>query len=176
MQQQGLRRTALFCLWVALATGCTDSGGDAPSAPSAEASAQEVSADAVSAKGRAAEEVKSVLEVRISEGERRFGTGTGSPCSTSSSRMFTEECGEAATATSDAAALALTEIDGRDGFATLDSAAHDIQTAVRSYQELGCASAPTAELTRQACLDPAAVIAQGFPDLRGGANLALAGK
>jgi hypothetical protein len=41
---------------------------------------------------------------------------------------------------------------------------------------LGCATGPTAADVRRACLDPAAVIAQGFSDLRDGANLGLAGK
>ncbi len=90
--------------------------------------------------------------------------------------MFTAKCQAAADATSSAADLALRQINGRQGFATLDSVARRLQVAVRTYGTLGCAKGPTAADTRKACLVPTAVIAQGFPDLRDGANLGLAGK
>jgi hypothetical protein len=90
--------------------------------------------------------------------------------------MFTAQCKAAAEATAGAAELVLAEVEGRAGFATLQSVARGIQAAVRSYERLGCAAEPTAAGTRHACLRPAAVIAQGFDDLRDGANLALAGR
>ncbi|MEU5438285.1 hypothetical protein AB0G73_33715 [Streptomyces sp. NPDC020719] len=132
--------------------------------------------DPVSAKAQAAEKVKSTLEASISAGEQQFGSGTKSPCSTSSPRMFTPKCKAAAGAVSGSADLAVQQIDGRAGFATLDSVARKLQAAVHTYEQLGCAAGPTAPRTRHACLAPAAAIAQGFDDLRGGANLALAGK
>ncbi|MFF4517548.1 hypothetical protein ACFY2I_41735 [Streptomyces mirabilis] len=83
---------------------------------------------------------------------------------------------QATKATSEDASFALTQISGRDGFATLRSVAEKIEKAAVTYQELGCATNPAEAATRHACLEPAAVLAQGFPDLRDGANLGLAGK
>ncbi|MEU3049908.1 hypothetical protein ABZ705_25925 [Streptomyces sp. NPDC006984] len=174
MKWHAPRAVAMLGLSGVLITGCSDSGGVSRSdQPSASASA---SSEAVSTKAQAAEKVKLAVEEGISTDEQRFGSGTNSPCSTSSSQMFTAQCKAAADATSDAAGLALSEINGREGFATLDSVARKIQAAVRTYATLGCATGPTAADTRKACLEPAAVIAQGFPDLRSGANLGLAGK
>ncbi|MEU7380452.1 MULTISPECIES: hypothetical protein [unclassified Streptomyces] len=76
--------------------------------------------------------MKLVLEERLSADEPQFGSGTISPCSTSSPQMFTAKCQAAADATSDAADLALREINGRRGFATLGSVARKIQAAVRT--------------------------------------------
>ncbi|MBX9394250.1 hypothetical protein K4749_11725 [Streptomyces sp. TRM72054] len=120
--------------------------------------------------------MKSALEERISADEEKFGVGLESPCTPASPQLFTTRCEAAADATSDAADLALREIGGRAGFATLDAGARKIQAAVRTYESLGCATGPTAADVRRACLGPAAVIAQGLPDLRDGANLGLAGK
>ncbi|MFF4433942.1 hypothetical protein ACFYZ4_32920 [Streptomyces sp. NPDC001513] len=179
MKWQALRAAAVLGMSGLLVTGCSDSGGakpsDRPPAASA-ASSSAPSAEPVSVKAEAAEKVKLAVEKRISADERKFGSGVNSPCSTSSPRMFTAPCKAAADATSDAAGLALTEIDGRQGFATLDSVARKLQAAVRTYQTLGCATEPTAADTRTACLEPAAVIAQGFTDLRDGANAGLAGR
>ncbi|MFE0646649.1 hypothetical protein ACFW2Y_34370 [Streptomyces sp. NPDC058877] len=174
MKWQALRAVAALGLSGVLITGCSDSEGvnrsDRPSASSSP------SIEPVSAKAEAAEKVKLAVEERISADEQQFGSGTNSPCSTSSPQMFTAKCKAAADATSEAAGLALREINGRQGFATLDSVARKLQDAVRTYGTLGCATGPTAADTRKACLEPAAVIAQGFPDLRSGANLGLAGK
>ncbi|MEV0639415.1 hypothetical protein AB0I77_31670 [Streptomyces sp. NPDC050619] len=120
--------------------------------------------------------MKTALEESISADEQKFGTGLDSSCSTSSPQLFTAKCGAQADATSDVAGLALREIDGRAGFHTLDASARELQAAVRTYDSLGCAAGPTAADVRRACLGPAAAIAQGFSDLRDGANLALAGK
>ncbi|XUZ26889.1 hypothetical protein ACQVDT_18855 [Streptomyces sp. RMIT01] len=170
---QVLRAVAVVGLSGVLITGCNDSEGakrsDQPSVSSS-------SVEPVSAKAQAAEKVKLAVEERISVDEGQFGSGTNSPCSTSSPQMFTAKCKAAADATSEAAGLALREINGRQGFATLDSVARKLQDAVRTYGTLGCATGPTAADTRKACLEPAAVIAQGFPDLRSGANRGLAGK
>ncbi|GAA3070063.1 hypothetical protein GCM10020254_12320 [Streptomyces goshikiensis] len=114
--------------------------------------------------------------MRISTGEGRFGSGTHSPCASSSPKVFTEECGEAADYTREAARFALDEIDGRSGFATLATTARKLDKAAATYRDLGCAKNPAAADARKACLDPAAVVAQGFSDLRDGANLGLAGK
>ncbi|WP_158754761.1 hypothetical protein [Streptomyces sp. NRRL F-2580] len=183
MKWQALRAAAVLGMSGLLITGCSDSEGAKPSdhppaatAASAAAPSSAPSAEPVSARAQAAEKVKLAVEKRISADERQFGSGVNSPCSTSSPQMLTAKCKAAADATSDAAGLALTEIDGRQGFATLDSAARKLQTAVRTYETLGCATEPTAADTRTACLEPAAVIAQGFADLRGGANAGLAGK
>ncbi|MCX4529784.1 MULTISPECIES: hypothetical protein [unclassified Streptomyces] len=172
-----VRAAALLCLAGALVTGCSGGadGGGGDGRPDAAGQAA-LAADAVPDKVRIAENVKSALEVRISTGEGRFGSGTNSPCATSSPRVFTEECGEAADYTREAARFALDEIDGRSGFATLGNAARKLDKAAAAYRDLGCAKAPSAAAARKACLDPAAVVAQGFPDLRSGANKGLAGK
>ncbi|MFF0476547.1 hypothetical protein [Streptomyces sp. NPDC004284] len=174
MKWHALRAVAMLGLSGVLITGCSDSEGvnrsDQPSA------SPSPSSEPVSTKAQAAEKVKLAVEERVSADERQFGSGTNSPCSTSSPQMFTAKCKAAADATSDAAGLALSEINGRQGFATLDSVARKLQAAVRTYESLGCATGPTAADTREACLEPAAVIAQGFADLRSGANLGLAGK
>ncbi|MGA5495806.1 hypothetical protein ACPCSP_15725 [Streptomyces cinereoruber] len=174
MKRQVLRAAAVVGLSGAVITGCSGSeGADRTDQSSASSSP---SVEPVSAKAQAAQKVKLVVEERISVDEGQFGSGTNSPCSTSSPQMFTAKCKAAAAATSEAADLALREINGRRGFATLDSVARKLQDAVRTYGTLGCATSPTAADTRKACLEPAAVIAQGFPDLRSGANLGLAGK
>ncbi|MEU4346151.1 hypothetical protein [Streptomyces sp. NPDC023838] len=174
MKWRALRSVAMLGLAGVLITGCSDSEGvNRSGRPSTSPSS---SSEPVSAKAQAAEKVKLTVEERISTNERQFGSGTNSPCSTSSPQMFTAKCKAAAYATSEAASLALREINERQGFATLDSVARKLQTAVRTYEALRCATGPTAADTRKACLEPAAVIAQGFADLRGGANLGLAGK
>ncbi|WP_329186944.1 hypothetical protein [Actinacidiphila glaucinigra] len=129
-----------------------------------------------SSKAAFAGHVKTALENRLNPNEARFGTGTGSPCSTSSAKMFTAECGSAAEATGADASFALEQIKHHDGFATLRSVAKKLQTAVARYRQLGCANNPTEASTRHACLEPAALIAQGFQDIRDGANLGLGGQ
>ncbi|MDT0268613.1 hypothetical protein RM844_20215 [Streptomyces sp. DSM 44915] len=51
-----------------------------------------------------------------------------------------------------------------------------IEEAAATYRGTECATDPTAEALRADRLEAAAIIAQGFPDLRDGANLALAGR
>jgi hypothetical protein len=179
MKWYAVRAAAVVGLSGLLVTGCGHSQGKNRSGrPNVSGSvpSEPVPAKAQAAKAQAAEKVKLAVEERISADEEQFGSGMKSPCSTSSSQMFTAKCEAAADATSRAAGLALSEIHGRAGFATLDSVARKLQADVRAYEDLGCATAPTATGTRKACLGPAAVIAQGFDDLRDGANLALAGK
>lgn len=180
MKWDALRTVAILGIAAAIITGCHNSGGVATPRPSATSvtspTPSQESVPAQSPKALAAEEVKSAVERRISAVEKEFGSGVNSPCSTSSSKLFTAKCQAAADATSGAASLALREIDGRAGFATLTSTARRLQTAVRQYDQLGCATGPTAAGSRHACLAPAAVIAQGLDDLRDGANLGLAGK
>ncbi|WP_432113199.1 hypothetical protein [Streptomyces sp. S1] len=178
MKRQALRVLAVVGLSGALVTGCSGSSEDArrTDQPSASATSSSPSVERVPSKVQAAEKVKSAVEARLSADEARFGSGTNSPCSTSSPQVFTAKCEAAADATSGAADLALREIGGRQGFATLDSAARKVRAAVRTYGTLGCATGPTAAATRTACMEPAAVIAQGFPDLRSGANAGLLGK
>ncbi|MCX5384216.1 hypothetical protein [Streptomyces sp. NBC_00083] len=162
---------------VALLSACSGSGGGSASGstPSASASAAHP-VDAVSAKEATADKVKSAMEARLSVDEPRFGSGGKSPCSTASAEVFTQKCADATQGTNADASFALAQISGKDGFATLRSVAEKLQKAAATYQELGCATNPAKAATRQACLGPAAVVAQGFPDLRDGANLGLAGK
>lgn len=110
--------------------------------------------DPQSSKAAIAIHVKSALENRLNPNEARFGTGAGSPCSTSSARMFTAECGSAAEATGADASFALEQIEHHEGFATLRSVAKRLRTAVAGYQRLGCANNPTEASTRHACLEP----------------------
>ncbi|MGX1547491.1 hypothetical protein [Streptomyces adustus] len=167
--------------WTALAlsavllTGCGSSAAKS-TPPSAASASARAAADPVPAKARAAEAVKLAVENRVSADERTFGSGTRSPCAAASPQLFTAKCEAAAQATAKDAGLALDRIDGRKEFTTLDSVARRLRTAVDAYDRLRCASGPTAAATRHACLDPAAVIAQGFDDLRDGANAALAGR
>jgi hypothetical protein len=181
MKRDTLRAMAILGVAAAIITGCGNSHDGPSTQPSTQPSATSVapsseSVPAQSPKALAAEKVKSAVERRIAADEDKFGSGVNSPCSTSSPELFTAKCRAAAEATSSAAGLALREIDGRAGFATLNSTARRLQTAVRQYEQLRCASEPAAADTRHACLAPAALIAQGLNDLRDGANLALAGK
>lgn len=180
MKRDALRAITALSIAVAIITGCDNSDGEASKQPSAPPVTSTVpsheSVPAQSSKAAAAEKVKSVIEQRISADEEKFGSGESSPCSTSSPDLFTARCRAMAEATASAAGLALRSIDGRAGFATLDSTARRLQTEVRRYEQLGCASGPAAADTRHACLAPAAQIAQGLDDLRDAANLALAGK
>ncbi|MCX5189038.1 hypothetical protein [Streptomyces sp. NBC_00268] len=183
MKWDALRAVAALGVAAAIITGCRNSNGGPSTQPSATSAAPTISATpsresvpAQSSRALAAEKVKSAVELRISADEKEFGSGVNSPCSTSSSELFTAKCRAAADATSSAAGLALREIDGRAGFATLASTARRLQVAVQQYEQLGCATGPAAADTRHACLAPAALIAQGLDDLRDGANLALAGK
>ncbi|MFE4637649.1 hypothetical protein ACFRJ1_30325 [Streptomyces sp. NPDC056773] len=181
---------------VVLLAACGGGGGDAgdadgeggagdgavmsaEAAPSADASTGPAGgSDApVLDKAAFAEKLKTDLEARIPLDEERFGSGTGSPCSAASAKLFTQECADAAEVTNEHATWALTRTRGREeGFATLTAAAQKIQKAAARYQELGCAKNPADPSDRGACLEAGAVLAQGFPDLRGGANLGLAGK
>lgn len=176
MKWRALRAVAVLGLSGALVTGCGDSGGASRAEHASASATASPSSGSVSTKARFAEHVKLALEKRLSADEQQFGSGTDSPCATSSAEMFTAKCTAAAEATAAAARLALSETHGRQGFATLDSVARKLQAAVLTYDTLDCATGPTATDTRKACLKPAAVIAQGFEDLRGGANLGLAGK
>ncbi|MFG2355201.1 hypothetical protein [Streptomyces sp. NPDC048521] len=177
MKWHVLRAMAVLGVSGAVLTGCTGAPKESASRPSALSTApSRGSAPAESAKARAAEKVKEDLERSISADEARFGSGVHSPCSTSSPRMFTVACGAAAEATAETAGLALRDIDGRSGFATLDTTARKVRAAAGEYDRLGCATGPAATDVRQACLAPAAVVAQGLEDLRDGANLALAGR
>ncbi|MGW7529838.1 hypothetical protein [Streptomyces sp. NPDC054783] len=162
---------------VTLLAACSGSGEDsgADATPSAKASRGRTAA-AVSDRAVKADQVKSAVEARISPYEERFGSGVNSPCSTATSTMFTQACAVAAKETNTDAAYALKQIQGQQGFATLRSAAQKIQTAAATYQQWGCGTSPTKAATRHACLKPAAVLAQGFSDLRDGVNLGLAGK
>lgn len=159
-----------------LLAGCSNSHAepnpDRAASPAASTGQEEAPQ---SPKAAIAVHVKTVLEHRLTPNESRFGSGTGSPCSTSSARMFTAECRSAAEATGADASFALEQIEHHEGFATLRSVANKLRTAVARYQQLGCANNPTSASTRHACLEPAALIAQGFPDLRDGANLGLGG-
>ncbi|MDT0469782.1 hypothetical protein [Streptomyces gibsoniae] len=161
---------------LALLTGCSHAPAEpshdrtvSPAASAGQAEAPQSSKTAI------AEQVKTDLEDRLSPDEQRFGSGTGSPCSTSSAVMFTAKCASAAEAAGADASFALEQIERHEGFATLRSVAEKLRTAVTRYQHLGCADHPTGAATRHACLEPAGLIAQGFPDLRGGANLGLRG-
>ncbi|WP_435190068.1 hypothetical protein [Streptomyces sp. bgisy126] len=174
MKWQVLRVMAVVGLSGVLVTGCSEpEGANRTDRPSASSSP---SVEPVSPKAQAAERVKLAVEGHVSAGEGQSGSGTNSPCSTSSPQVFTAKCEAAADATSEAADLALREIDGRQGFATLDAVGRKLQAAVRTYGTLGCATGPTAADTRKAWLEPATVIAQGFPDLRSGASSGLSGK
>ncbi len=176
MKRYAVRVTASLGLVAVFCAGCSGSGDEKSAARPSGSLASRSSESPAPTKAQIAENVKNSLEGRISADEEKLGSGVESSCSPTSPQLFTATCQAAADATSDAADLALREIHGHAGFATLDSSARKIQEAVREYASLGCATGPTAPDVRRACLDPAAVIAQGFSDLRDGANLGLAGK
>ncbi|MQY12339.1 hypothetical protein SRB5_24720 [Streptomyces sp. RB5] len=174
VQQLGLLTGAALTALVFL-TACSGSREPGPD-PSLSAAPPVDQAEARSPKALLAEEVKTDLEKRLGVHESEFGSGTGSACSTRSATMFTQECATTAAATAEDAAFALTKTEGHEGFATLRSVAAKIQTSVSDYRRLKCASGPENPEVRDSCLAPAAVIAGAFPELRGGANLGLAGK
>ncbi|WP_161245212.1 hypothetical protein [Streptomyces sp. SID1034] len=191
MSEVGVDRVKRIRLWsttcavtavAALLAGCGGSGGStAPDStvdatPSAGAPAGRRSAAPASDRAAVAEKVKSAVEAQLSVDEGRFGSGSNSPCATASAKMFTRQCAAAAKGTKADASFALAQVDGHEGFAALRSVAREIQNSAAAYQRLGCAANPSKAATRHACLEPAAVLAQGFPDLRDGANLGLAGK
>jgi len=168
---------AVLGLLAIFGTGCDSSAPDpAPDPVPAKAAPTATVNSAANAKKLSAEKVKTDLEARIAAGETQFGSGSASSCSPASPQLFTARCAAAADATLDVAAVALRDIGGRAGFTTLDGVARKLRTAGRDYDGLDCAHGPTAADVRHKCLAPAAVLAQGFEDLRDGANLALAGK
>ncbi|MDX3215457.1 hypothetical protein PV318_07965 [Streptomyces sp. ME02-6991-2B] len=175
MKRRSLRMVCGGTAVLVLLAGCSSSHASSPDRTASPAVSTDRVEDPGSSKAAVAEDVKTALEERLGPDEVRFGSGTGSPCSTSSARMFTAECGSAAEAAAADASFALQLIERREGFAALRSAAERLRTAVSRYQQLGCADDATGVSTRHACLEPAALIAQGFPDLRGGANLGLRG-
>jgi hypothetical protein len=161
---------------LALLTGCSGARSEPHPGRAASPTASAHRAQAPrSSKAAVADHVKAVLEDRLSPDETRFGSGTGSPCSTSSATMFTAACASAAEATGADASFALRQIRRHEGFGTLRSVAHKLRTAATTYRRLGCSDNPARAATRRACLEPAALIAQGFPDLRDGADLGLRG-
>lgn len=123
-----------------------------------------------------AEAVQSTLGNRLDTDEEHYGSGTGSPCSTSSRKVLTSACAVVVQATGQDAQAALHQIQGHPGFATLRATAGHINSAARQYQRLGCAVDPADATARQDCLASAAVVAQGFSDLRDGITLGLAGR
>ncbi|MER5865049.1 hypothetical protein [Kitasatospora sp. NPDC002040] len=135
-----------------------------PARPSAQATPQSAS------RAQDADRIHDVLGNRLTEDEDPLGSGTGSPCSTSSALMLTQKCYRATDATLRDAqlALSLSLASAEDSFGTLSSAAQKITAAARTYCGLGCADNPSSARTRHDCLAPAGVIAQGLPELRDG--------
>jgi hypothetical protein len=154
--------------------GCTAGAKGAPPADGQRAATSQ--ATPLSQAGQIAEGVQQALAGRLDAHEAHFGSGTNSPCSTSRASMFTSACQDAANAVNDDAAESLAEIAGKPGFATLRSVATELQKAVGLYTGLGCAHAPGDAEVRHQCLAPAAQIAQGETDLRGGVNMGLTGR
>lgn len=161
-----------------LLAGCTTAAEThaPPAAAARPASAADDQGVARAARAREAEAVQQAMTARLNSNEERFGSGTNSPCSTSRSSMFTSACADVATAVGQDAKAALAAISGKSGLATLRSVATRLQQAADRYDSLGCAHAPSDTSVRHQCLDPAAQIAQGYPDLRDGVNMGLAGQ
>ncbi|WP_370106733.1 hypothetical protein [Streptacidiphilus sp. BW17] len=150
----------------------------APARPeySAPAAAPSTAPPSLSSAGALAEAVQAQLLPQLDADGDRFGTGTGSPCSTSKASVFTAACEAAAKAIGQDTSQALSAISGKSGFATLRRVATQLQQAVTNYEALGCGLSPSSTSIRQQCLPPAALIAQGVQDLQDGVNLALAGR
>ncbi|SEL50264.1 hypothetical protein [Streptacidiphilus jiangxiensis] len=171
--------TSAAAILGAVLAGCSAAPSQpAPESPPTPVTSVSTSATraALNSRAQAAEQVQQALGARITLDEERYGSGTGSPCSTSSATLFTARCGQVAAAVDTDAALALSAIKGRVGFATLSRTARALLVDARSYRNLGCDGNPAADATRHACLAPSAALAQAFPDLRDGINLALRGQ
>ncbi|CAM5386536.1 hypothetical protein SALBM311S_09909 [Streptomyces alboniger] len=117
-RRYAVRAAALLGLVAVFCTGCSGAGGETRSARPSDSSASPSSEPPAPTKAEIAEKVKNTLEERISADEEKLGSGVESSCSPTSPQLFTTKCQTAADATSDAADLALREIDGRAGFAT----------------------------------------------------------
>ncbi|WP_037605211.1 hypothetical protein [Streptacidiphilus rugosus] len=118
------------------------------------------------AQALAVTEVQQAVGERVLEDERRYGTGTHSPCSPSSGRVFTSACGRAAAETGLVARGAVAAVAGRKGFGSLRTTARALVSAATAYQRLGCATPPATGADRLGCLSAAADIARGLPHLR----------
>ncbi len=123
-----------------------------------------------------AESIQATLGTRLTADEDQYGSGTHSPCSTAHATALSQACGAVAVVAGKDADTALTDTAGYTHAPTLRAVASRVQAAAEDYRERDCASAPVAQVARQACLKSAATIGQAFPDLRDGINLALAGR
>lgn len=167
--------TALL-LAASVLAGCSPSP-HTPTGPAPSQGAATTSPASASAAVATAEAVQQKLGNQLSADEDHFGSGTGSPCATSSAKALTPACGAAVEAAGADARSALRQIHGHHGFAALRTTATHVAAA--RYDALRCASAPTAPTapaTRQTCLTQAATAAQAFDDLRDGINLGLDGR
>ncbi|MFI5631386.1 hypothetical protein ACIA8E_18820 [Streptomyces sp. NPDC051664] len=121
------------------------------------------------------EKVQAVLTPRINFLAETYGEGTGSPCSSATSKLFTKSCAEMVDAVRDLADGILESIDGKQGFGTLRRVSIAAQDSAASYKKLSCGTLPTSLDVQEECRKSGAVIAQSPADFHDGVNLGLAG-
>lgn len=122
-----------------------------------------------------AERVKTRLDPMIDDLRSRFGEGANSPCSSSSSKLFTSRCSEAVEETGRIARAAVDLIQSSAKYETLRSVTDRVLTAERGYAEAQCSQSPSDPSQRAKCLDHGAVIAQAPVDLHQGVVAGLLG-
>lgn len=105
----------------------------------------------------------------------RFGEGTNSPCSSSSSSLFTSNCADTVAETGRVARTAADLTKSSQKYRTLRSVTSKVLEAERGYKEAHCAQNPTTSSTRSKCLAHGAVIAQAPVDLHQGVVAGLSG-
>ncbi|MEI5034931.1 hypothetical protein RB201_26460 [Streptomyces sp. S1A(2023)] len=105
----------------------------------------------------------------------KYGEGTNSPCSSSSTGLFTDSCAATVAETRRVAwtAADLTRSDAQ--YKTLRSVTDKVLEAERGYKEAGCARNPEPASQRARCLTYGAVIAQAPVDLHQGVVAGLSG-
>jgi hypothetical protein len=148
--------------------------GPSNSAPAVDPSASDSTAE-ISDAGREAQDIMSRTDVQIAAFQQKFGEGTKSPCSASSSSLFSSDCAEAVSATSDVLEATNTALPSSGGYATLRSVLKTAGLAVDGYEDEKCAENPSDAATRTACVSHGAVIAQTPADLHNALRAGLAG-
>ena len=121
------------------------------------------------------ERVKRQMDPLIAELQRDFGEGTNSPCSSSSSELFTSRCSDATQATERVVQAAIDAMGYSRGYVTLRAVADKVTKAINGYGASRCSLNPADPSQRTKCLDYGAVIAQAPTDLHQGVVAGLSG-
>ncbi|MGW6459231.1 hypothetical protein ACWF94_25460 [Streptomyces sp. NPDC055078] len=158
-------------------TGCDSSSADHSESSNRGSASSSTDPSPPSARQLEAEQVKNKLSPQIDSIAYAFGEGTNSPCSSASTKLFTESCAEMVDAAGKLAQNVLTEIKGKQvDYATSRRVAVSVRNAAEQYQKLSCGTLPSRVSVQEECRKHGAVIAQSPADFQDGVNLGLAGK